>query len=171
MSRKRSTARFGARLTPLRSHANSSGSGARTPSASIRSEPTPPAVLNAMRGSFHHRKLPLISFASARGERQAVGVEDLVDRLVVGRAAAGAVAGATRGDALRLRAADPRAARVTGLRAHVRARQTADRALLVVHRLALGLDLAAVPARGRAGTADRGSDRGLGVTGDDDVGA
>ncbi|EAU67380.1 hypothetical protein STIAU_7907 [Stigmatella aurantiaca DW4/3-1] len=100
------------------------------------------------------------------GQGEAVGAEDLVDRLEVGGAAGGAVAGATGGHALGLGARNPRAARVTGLRADVGAGQAGDRALRVVDGGVLGLDGAAVHARRGAGAADRRTHPSLRGTGD-----
>src|SRR5690606_37948232 len=79
--------------------------------------------------------------------------EDRVHRLVERRAAAGAVTGAAGGDALRLGAGEVGAAGVAGLGAHRGPGQSVDPALRVADARVVLLDGAAVPSRGRAGTA------------------
>src|SRR5690606_33432862 len=92
--------------------------------------------------------------------------EDRVHRLVERRAAAGAVTGAAGGDALRLGAGEVGAAGVAGLGAHRGPGQSVDPALRVADARVVLLDGAAVPSRGRAGTAHGRPDQGLHGAGD-----
>lgn len=116
---------------------------------------------------------------SAGHEAQAVERQQRHQRLVVAVAAAGfagaalAVAAAAREHALALAGAgDECAAGVAAFRARGGLREVHDRfAALVVDGDVLGLDRAAAPARGAAGAAERGTDRGFGAALDGDVAA
>lgn len=107
---------------------------------------------------------PTIYLSSDQGE--AVGGQDLINGLEVGRAAAGAVTGASRGDTLGLGTGVEGSARVAGLGAHVGLGKTGDTALGVVDGRAQGADRAAVDTGGRAGAADAGSGGGRGAARD-----
>lgn len=97
---------------------------------------------------------------------KAVGREDLVDGLEVGGTAAGAVAGASRGDTLGLGAGVEGPTRVTGLGADVGLGEAGDTALGIGDRGAQGADGTAVDAGGGAGAADAGAGGGRGAAGD-----
>src|SRR5690606_33040293 len=94
--------------------------------------------------------------------------QDRVDRREVGRAAGAAVAGPAGGDALRLVAREERAAGVAGLGADRGADEAVHAALRVGDGGVVGLDGAAVPARGGTGAAHVRADRCLGGAGDRD---
>lgn len=111
----------------------------------------------------------MVQLTTDQGE--AVGGQNLVDGLEVGRAAGGAVAGTSRGDTLGLATGVERSTRVTGLGADVRLGEAGDTTLAVVDGRAQGADSATVDTGGGAGTADAGADGRCGAASDGDVGA
>lgn len=88
---------------------------------------------------------------------EAVGRQNLIDGLEVGRAARAAVARASRGDTLGLGTGVEGAARVAGLGADVGLGEAGDTSLGVVDRRAQGADCATVDTSGGAGAADAGA--------------